>query len=69
MATLAVRCEFAELALLKARLHELDVIIDSEDFTADGRRPAAAPARSRVDEAQTRITDITRGRSIARRVD
>jgi len=69
MATLGVRCDFAELALLKARLRELDAGIVHETFGADGvdleiRLPAA-----RVDEAQLRITDISRGRYAARRLD
>lgn len=63
MARLRLRCEFAELALMKARLKELGVKIEQESFEADGvtlqmRLPAA-----RMDEARARIVDISRGRS------
>jgi uncharacterized YigZ family protein len=69
MATLALSCDFADLALLKARLHELDVIIENETFNAEGADLLLRLPETRVDEAQTRITDITRGRSVARRID
>jgi uncharacterized YigZ family protein len=69
MATLALSCDFADLALLKARLHELDVIIENEAFNAEGADLLLRLPETRVDEAQTRITDITRGRSVARRID
>jgi uncharacterized YigZ family protein len=69
MATLALSCDFADLALLKARLHELDVIIENETFSAEGADLLLRLPETRVDEAQTRITDITRGRSVARRID
>ena len=69
MATLALSCDFADLALLKARLHELDVIIDSETFNAEGADLVLRLPETRVDEAQTRITDITRGRSVAKRIE
>jgi uncharacterized YigZ family protein len=69
MATLAVHCEFADLALLKARLHEQDVMIDRETFLADGADLRLRLPEALVDEVQARITDITRGRSIARRLD
>jgi uncharacterized YigZ family protein len=63
LARLGLRCEFAELALMKARLKELGVEIEQESFEAGGvtlrmRLPAA-----RVDEARARIVDISRGRS------
>lgn len=69
MATLALHSEFADLALLKARLHEHHVMIDSETFLADGADLRLRLPAAEVDEVQARITDITRGRSIARRVD
>ena len=69
MATLALSCDFADLALLKARLHELDVIIENETFNAEGADLLLRLPETRVDEAQRRITDITRGRSVARRID
>ena len=63
MVRLGLRCEFAELALMKARLKELGVEIEQESFEVDGvtlqmRLPAA-----RLAEARARIVDISRGRS------
>ncbi|WP_333679291.1 YigZ family protein [Dyella sp.] len=63
LARLGLHCEFAELALMKARLKELGVEIEQESFEAGGvtlrmRLPAA-----RVHEARARIVDISRGRS------
>jgi len=69
MARLGMRCDFAELALLKARLRELDADIEHETFGADGvELEILLPAR-RVPEAEMRITDISRGRHAARRLD
>ncbi|MGN6740434.1 IMPACT family protein [Dyella sp.] len=69
MATLALSCDFADLALLKARLPELEAILDSETFHAEGADLIVRLPQARVDEALTRITDLTRGRSLIRRAD
>ena len=69
MATLALSCDFADLALLKARLPELEAILDSETFHAEGADLVVRLPQARVDEALTRITDMTRGRSLVRRAD
>lgn len=69
MATLALSCDFADLALLKARLPELEAILDSETFHAEGADLIVRLPQARVDEALTRITDLTRGRSLVRRAD
>jgi uncharacterized YigZ family protein len=69
MATLALSCDFADLALLKARLPELEAILDSESFHAEGADLVVHLPQARVDEALTRITDLTRGRSLVRRAD
>lgn len=69
MATLALSCDFADLSLLKARLPELDATLDSETFHAEGADLIVRLPRERVDEALTRITDMTRGRSLVRRAD
>ncbi|MFC5741120.1 IMPACT family protein [Dyella tabacisoli] len=69
MARLGLHCDFAELALLKARLRELDAQIEHEVFAADGVELQLYLPNSRVVEAQERITDISRGRSHARRLD
>ena len=69
MARLGLRCDFAELALLKARLRELDADVARENFDAEGVELEVQLPASRVDEAQARITDISRGRHSARRLD
>ena len=69
MATLALSCDFAYLALLKARLPELEATLDSETFHAEGADLVVRLSQARVDEALIRITDMTRGRSLVRRAD
>jgi len=69
MARLGMRCDFAELALLKARLRELDAAILREDFGADGVELEVQLPANRADEAQARVNDISRGRHAARRLD
>lgn len=69
MATLAFACDFADLALLKARLHELGAVVDGETFTAEGADLKWQLPEALVDEAQARVIDITRGRNEARRID
>ncbi|WP_109125785.1 YigZ family protein [Dyella sp. C11] len=69
MARLAVRCDFPEMALLKARLRELDADIVQEQFDAEGVMLDIQLPAQRVDEAQARVIDITRGRHAAKRVD
>ena len=69
MATLALACDFADLTLLKARLHELDAVVDDETFTAEGADLRLRLPEARVDEARARVIDITRGRHEARRID
>ncbi|OOG55904.1 thymidylate synthase [Rhodanobacter sp. B05] len=69
MTRLEVRCEFAELALLKARLKELQGEIEQEHFAADGVELQLRLPRDRVDEAIQLVGDISRGRSVARPMD
>jgi uncharacterized YigZ family protein len=66
MARLAVHVEFAELALLKARLRELQAEVEQETFGTDGVALQLRLPQSQVADAQLRISDITRGRSTAR---
>lgn len=68
-AMLAMDCEFADLALLKARLAELDASVTDEQFHASGARLQLQLPESRVAEAQARIVDLTRGRSEGKRLD
>ncbi|WP_243041113.1 IMPACT family protein [Dyella sedimenti] len=69
MARLGLACDFAELALLKARLRELDAEVLDERFGTDGVTLEIQLPERRVDEAQARVTDISRGRHKARRLD
>jgi len=69
MARLGLTCDFGELTLLKARLRELDADIVDEQFGADGAALEIQLPEHRVAEAQARVTDISRGRHVARRLD
>ena len=69
MARLGLHCDFAELSLLRARLKDWQADIRSETFDADGVQLQLQLPESRVAEAQARIVDISRGRSVAVRLD
>ncbi len=69
MARLGLRCDFAELALLKARLRELDAEVQREHFDTDGVELEILLPETRVDETLSRITDISRGRYSGQRLD
>ncbi len=69
MARLAMHCPFAELALFKARLREMDTVIDSEDFDTDGAGLVVSLPADRVDEVVARLADLGRGRVVPRRLD
>jgi uncharacterized YigZ family protein len=68
MARLALHCPFAELALLKARLRELDATIHGEDFDADGAELTVDVAAERVEEIAAKLADLSRGRIAPRRL-
>jgi uncharacterized YigZ family protein len=68
MARLGLHCDFAELALLKTRLKELQAEIEQETFGTDGVALQLRLPESRAAEAQARVNHITRGRSTARRI-
>lgn len=65
MARLGVRCDFAELARMKARLKELGAQIERENFGADGATLHLRLPQERLAEARLRIVDINRGRGDA----
>jgi len=69
MAMLALSCSFADLALLKARMHELGASVTSESFTGEGANLQLTLPLARVDEAVSRIADLTRGETVAERID
>ncbi|MDZ4337631.1 MAG: YigZ family protein [Pseudomonas sp.] len=55
-------CLFAELPLLKARLAELDSLLQSETYDATGAELHLAIPAPRVAELQRLLADISRGR-------
>ncbi len=69
MARLALHVEFAELAVLKARLKELDADIENEQFDADGVQLQLCLPHACVAAAEQLVRDVTRGRSLAKRLD
>ncbi|RCS30801.1 YigZ family protein [Rhodanobacter denitrificans] len=69
MARLALRCDFAELALFKARLAELGAEVEQERYEADGVALQLQLPQDRVAAAQARVRDLSRGRSEARLLD
>lgn len=69
MARLATYCSFAELASIRARLKDWQADIHSEIFDADGVLLELDLPENQVVEAQTRIVDISLGRSIVTRLD
>jgi uncharacterized YigZ family protein len=69
MAQLALHCEFGELALLKARLKDWMAQVEHETFDATGVSLILSLPESQLDEAQARITDMSRGRIQPRRVE
>jgi len=69
MTRLGVHVGFAELSLLKARLKDLQAEVDGEQFGADGVDLQLRLPDARVEEANLLIRDISRGRSVAMRLD
>ncbi len=69
MARLGLHCDFAELALFKARLRELGAEVAREQFDADGVTLEFELPAQRVAEAEARIADLSRGRIAVRRLD
>ena len=55
-------CLFAELPLLKARLAELDSLLESETYDASGAELQLAVPPQRAAELQRLLADISRGR-------
>ncbi len=66
---LGLRCDFAELGLLKSRLKDIEAGIEHEVFGTDGVELQLRLPDSRVDDAVLLISDISRGRSAAKRLD
>ena len=68
-ARLQLHCDFTELALLKVRLKELQAEVEHEAFDTDGVELQLCLPDNQVAEAQRRISDISRGRISAKRLD
>ena len=66
---LGLRCDFAELGLLKSRLKDVQAEIEHEVFGTDGVELQLRLPDSSVDEAVLLVSDISRGRSVAKRLD
>ncbi len=56
-------CLFAELPLLKARLGELETLLEGETYDASGAELQLAVPPQRTAELQRLLADISRGRS------
>ena len=65
LARLGVHCDFADLALMKARLKDLGAEFEQEAFDAEGVTLQLSVPADRVAEVKARIVDISRGRSEA----
>jgi uncharacterized YigZ family protein len=66
---LSLRCEFGELALVTARLREMNAVIERESFVADGAELVVVAPVDRLDAIAERLVDISRGRIAPRRLD
>ncbi|KJV32063.1 IMPACT family protein [Luteibacter yeojuensis] len=60
---LALRVEFADLALVTARIRELEGTIEEETFVTDGADLVVAAPVDRLEGITARIIDATRGRT------
>jgi putative IMPACT (imprinted ancient) family translation regulator len=69
MARLRVRCGFAELARLRAHLREAQAEIECEVFDGDDVQLQLRLPESLAAPMQAWISDLTRGRSEAMRLD
>ncbi|TCV97524.1 putative YigZ family protein [Luteibacter rhizovicinus] len=66
---LALHCEFAELAIVKARLRDMGADIEDESFDATGAALVVRAEAGRLDDIAQRLTDLSRGRIQPRRLD
>jgi uncharacterized YigZ family protein len=68
MGRLSLHVDFADLALVNARIRELDGTIDEERFVADGAELIVTAPLDRLEAIAARIVDATRGRATPARV-
>jgi uncharacterized YigZ family protein len=59
---LAMRVDFTDLALVTARIRELDGSIDEEHFVADGADLLVSAPLDRIEAIVAKVIDATRGR-------
>jgi len=69
LARLAFEVPFAELALVKARLAAFDAELAREDFAAAGARLEIRLPEHHIEAVEALLTDLSRGRIAARRLD
>jgi uncharacterized YigZ family protein len=69
MTRLQVHCDFADAALLKARLVQLGASIEHEALTADGMELHLCVPIARLADAQARVVAISRGRAALKLLD
>jgi uncharacterized YigZ family protein len=69
MVRLGVRCDFPDLARMKARLKDVGADVEQETFDATGATLHLRLPHDVVDDAKARIVDISRGRHEAYELD
>ncbi|PTR30041.1 putative YigZ family protein [Luteibacter sp. OK325] len=69
MGRLFIHCDFAELALVTARIRDMEGTIEQEAFVADGAELTVLAPLDRLDAIAARVIDLSRGRIQPRRVD
>ena len=62
MGRLFLRCDFAELALVTARIRDMDGTIEQEAFVADGAELTILAPSDRLEAIAARVVDLSRGR-------
>ncbi|PBP95396.1 IMPACT family protein [Pseudomonas congelans] len=61
-ASFHLECSFSELALVKLRLGELNGLVESENFMANGVQMSIAIGPEHTDTLQRQLADLSRGR-------
>jgi uncharacterized YigZ family protein len=69
MGRLSLRCDFAELALVSTRIREMEGMIETETFVADGAELTVVAPLDHLDAIAARVVDVSRGRIRPRRLD
>ena len=64
---LVTRCEFADLAIVTARLREMGATVERETFTADGAELDVSAPLDDLDAIAARVVDLSRGKIRPRR--